>query len=355
MKFLCLAGQNHTAGELSVHENFEGQRYTSRHMVWPSPLVRLLLAGFLCLCAAPMSFGWGNEGHRMINRIAAEKLPADVPAFLRAPDAINEIEYLGPEPDRWRSPAEPELNSAQAPEHFIDLELADRIGPLPRKRFDYIAALYAAAEQHPDWVKDLRPDHVGLQPYITTEVYERLKAALREYRGLSAMHRDTKPVEQAIIFYAGWLGHYVADGSMPLHVTVNYDGWVAKENPNGYTTQHGIHSLFESTFVSANLHAADVAPLVGSPKAIEDPFADYLLYLRHSATLIERVYQLEKSQSLAGAGTPESRQFVAERLAAGATELRDMIYTAWLESAKPVPEWHPAAPKMEGASTTVKP
>ncbi len=206
---------------------------------------------------------------------------------------------------------------------------------MPRKRFDYIAALYAAGEKHPESARDLRPEHVGLQPYITIEVYERLKAALREYRGLSAKHQDTKAVEQAILFYAGWLGHYVADGSMPLHVTVNYDGWVGKENPNGYTTQHGIHSLFESTFVSANLHAADVSPLVGAAKAVEDPFADYLLYLRHSATLIERVYQLEKSHALAGAGTAESRQFVAERLAAGATELRDLIYTAWLESAKP--------------------
>jgi dihydroorotate dehydrogenase len=37
-----------------------------------------------------------------------------------------------------------------------------------------------------------------------------------------------------------------------------------------------------------------------------------------------------------GAGTAESREFTAERLAAGASMLRDMIYTAWLESGKPV-------------------
>jgi hypothetical protein len=37
-----------------------------------------------------------------------------------------------------------------------------------------------------------------------------------------------------------------------------------------------------------------------------------------------------------GAGTAESREFTAERLAAGASMLRDMIYTAWVESAKPV-------------------
>ncbi len=61
------------------------------------------------------------------------------PRFLRSPAAIDEIEYLGPEPDRWRSTAEPELNAAQAPEHFIDLELADALGPLPHKRLDFEA------------------------------------------------------------------------------------------------------------------------------------------------------------------------------------------------------------------------
>jgi hypothetical protein len=47
---------------------------------------------------------------------------------------------------------------------------------------------------------------------------------------------------------------------------------------------------------------------------------------------------LEKVGGFVGAGTPESREFTAERLAAGASMLRDMIYTAWIESAKPVPD-----------------
>jgi hypothetical protein len=64
----------------------------------------------------------------MINKLAASTLPVDVPVFLRSEAAVNEIEYLGPEPDRWRSPAEPELNAAQALEHFIDLEPADALG-----------------------------------------------------------------------------------------------------------------------------------------------------------------------------------------------------------------------------------
>ena len=65
----------------------------------------------------------------MVNRLAASNLPPDAPAFLRSETAISEIEYLGPEPDRWRSPAEPELNATQAPEHFIDLGACGRPRP----------------------------------------------------------------------------------------------------------------------------------------------------------------------------------------------------------------------------------
>jgi hypothetical protein len=74
-------------------------------------------------------------------------------------------------------------------------------------------------------------------------------------------------------------------------------------------------------------------------KAIDgDVFDSYVAYLRHSSTFVEKVYELEKAGGFIGAGTPESREFAAERLAAGASMLRDMIYTAWLDSAKPVPD-----------------
>jgi S1/P1 Nuclease len=290
------------------------------------------------------SFAWGPDGHRIVNRLAVEKLPPEVPAFLRTESAVAEIEYLGPEPDRWRSPNEQELNAAQAPEHYIDLELADMVGTLPRRRYDFIAALYATALTHPDKAEDLRPEKVGLQPWVTNEVYQRLQAALREYREQTGRHEDTKPVEAAAIFYAGWLGHYVGDGSMPLHTTVHYNGWVEKENPNQYVTSPGIHSQWESVFVHRNIKAADVEPLMTPVKTLNDPFEDYIAYLRASHTLVERVYELEKAQGFDDAGTAEARQFTAARLAAGASELRDMIVTAWRESAKPVPAWHEPTP-----------
>lgn len=304
-------------------------------------LARLFSALLLLpLITTPVSFAWGNDGHKMINRLAAQNLPADLPAFMRTPEAINQIEYLGPEPDRWRSRAEPELNAEQAPDHFIDLDLANLIGTLPRNRYEYIADLYAAGLTHPKLATELQPDRVGFQPYITEEVWERLKSAMREYRELSAKHQDTKPVEAAVLFYAGWLGHYVGDGSQPLHVTLNYNGWTGP-NSNGYTTEPGIHGRFESAFVSANIKPADVQPLMTPLHPIGDEWTDYMTYLRHTGTFVEKLYQLDKDHSFEGAGSADSRQFTAERLAAGASMLRDMIAAAWMKSAEPVPGYAP--------------
>ena len=286
------------------------------------------LAAFLLVIGqTPAAHAWGNDGHRMINRLAANSLPTDVPAFLRATDVLNEIEYLGPEPDRWRSPAEPELVSAQAPEHFIDLEPADALGPLPHKRFDFEAKAYAAGD---------RPDRIGLQPWETIEVWERLKAAMRQYRTMATNHEDTASVERVIVFYAGWLGHYVGDGSNPLHTTIQYNGWTGP-NPNGYTTAHQIHYQFESPFITTNIHSADVAPKMTAIKTIDgDMFDAYVAYLRQTATGVEKVYQFEKAGGWVGEGSPDSRAFATERIAAGASMLRDMVYSAWLDSAKPV-------------------
>ncbi|MGA3046410.1 MAG: S1/P1 nuclease [Terracidiphilus sp.] len=290
----------------------------------------IAVAFLLCfLVLPPAGHAWGNEGHRLINKLAASTLPAAVPVFLRTQSAANEIEYLGPEPDRWRSRAEPELAAAQAPEHFIDLEPADALGPLPHNRLDFEAKVFAAGQ---------RPERIGLQPWEATEVWERLKAALREYRSLLAAKQDTRGAEAAAIFYAGWLGHYVGDASQPLHTTDKYNGWLGP-NPNGYTTEHQIHWQFEGPFVAANEHEADVLPKMTAPKTIDgDMFDSYVVYLRHTATYVEKVYQLEKAGGFIGAGSAESREFTAERLAAGASMLRDMIYTAWVDSAKPVPD-----------------
>jgi hypothetical protein len=279
---------------------------------------------------------WGNEGHTYVNRVAAQKIPISLPLFFRR--AVEEIAYLGPEPDRWRSSTEFALKNAQEADHFIDLERVSWLDPLPPGRYEFYRKLYerraATSADHPD---DYLPERVGLQPYITMEIYGRLKAAFREYRQRLAAHQPTLAVQRAIIFYAGWLGHYVADGSQPLHTTIQYNGWVGA-NPNGYTTEHKIHAQFETAYVAANITEKDFAGLVKSPEQVKDPFAGYLAYLRHSHELVDNVYALEKAGGFTGKGTPAAFEFTNQRLAAGSQMLLNLWYTAWVESAVPVPE-----------------
>jgi hypothetical protein len=297
----------------------------------------LLLA--LSLAQTPSAFAWGNEGHTYVNRVAAQKVPAEMPRFLRR--AVAEIAYLGPEPDRWRNASELQLKNAQEPDHFIDLERVDWLNPLPSTRYEFYRKLYEKRAASADHGDDYLPEHVGLQPYITLEIFGRLKAAFREYRRLRDLHQPTAPVEHAIVFYAGWLGHYVADGSQPLHTTIQYNGWVGP-NPNGYTTQHGIHALFETTYVAQNVAAKDFSDLVHAPERLTDPFQQYVAYLRESNRHVETVYALEKAGGFSGKGTPEAFTFTTRRLAAGSQMLLNLWFTAWLDSA--IPEGTPVQP-----------
>lgn len=291
-------------------------------------MVRGLVAVVLVpVLLVQQSFAWGADGHRMINRLAVQALPAEVPEFLRTPAAADTMEYYGPEPDHWQGQGLQELGQAGLPEHYMDMEWADLIGgPLPRRRYDFIRALAVAQKSHLDL--PLSPEKVGMQPYAASEAYERLESAMHDYRLLKRDGKDTRANEMEILYLAGILGHFVADGSQPLHTTIQYNGWTG-DNPNGYTTLHKIHSQFESDYVKANVDPKkDVAPLIPvKAEVVGDVFEQYVGYLRHSNSLVEKTYQLEKAGGFTGAGTAEAKAFTDERLAAGATELRNLIYS----------------------------
>jgi hypothetical protein len=291
----------------------------------------LLILGCLLQPAWP----WGNEGHSAINRVAAEKLPPDVPAFLR--NAADQLAYLAPEPDRWRQPSELALKRSQEPDHFINLEAIQGM-ELPPDRYSFYRALDARRRETPGHPEDLLPERVGMQPYITIETYERLVVAFREYRWAIAEHRNPSFAEANAIFYAGWLGHYVGDGANPLHTSLHYNGWVGS-NPKGYTTSNTVHWKMEGIFVAANPQVLQFADLVSAqPQQLNRPFQDYLQYLWDSHGYVEQAYRLEKAGGFDGQGTPESREFIRQRLAAGATMLRDMWYSAWLQSGEELSE-----------------
>jgi hypothetical protein len=70
------------------------------------------------------------------------------------------------------------------------------------------------------------------------------------------------------------------------------------------------------------------------PKVLDDPFAAFVAHLDDAATHVEEVYQLDKSGALADKTNQQAAKLVRTQLAKAAALLRDLTYTAWIESAK---------------------
>jgi hypothetical protein len=282
----------------------------------------IALSGLFILIAAPWAGAWGEDGHRFINRVAAEKLPDDTPQFLRS--AADRLSFLGPEPDRWRDTrgTTRALANGTAPDHFIDIDDPEFFKSIPADRYQYS-----------DWLrsKGKEPARVGFVPYAMIEGYEKVMVLFRQWRDPKNAG-ERQQIEQNIIYYAGVLGHYVADASQPMHVTVNYNGWVTSPNPEGFT-RDPIHSKFESEYVRARIKPEDFRDLVKPARALADPFAEIRKYIFDSYAQVEELYRLDKKVRWDAANTnPESKQFVTKRLAAGSQMLSDLWYTAWVKS-----------------------
>jgi hypothetical protein len=297
------------------------------------PLAAILISLGLAPAVSIPNLAWQDEGHVLVNQVAAEHVPGEMPKFFR--NAVDRLAYLGPEPDRWRRVSEYTLKESQEPDHFIKLEVLDVDLDTLRSRYDFYRMLYerrasphARKGVHPD---SLLPENVGLLPYITIEGYERLKVAFREYRQLQASGGDTELVEGNVILYAGWLGHYVADAAEPHHTTIHYDGWQGP-NPDGYPGR-GAHGRVEGDFVrNSGVGSNEIGEGMAPAERLQDPFAGFLDFIYETHQLVERTYQLDKAGGFTGAGTEEGRVSALERLTAASQMLLDLWYTAWLTS-----------------------
>ncbi len=280
---------------------------------------------------ATAAVAWGDDGHFLVNRSAALSLPTAVPAFFR--DAVDQLTWLGADPDRWREDTEAALRAAQVPDHFVKL---DPLGPgfvFPPDRFAFYARLEQMRAAAPDAATrtTLLPDQVGSQPYIVIELYDRLVVAFRQYRRLARGGR-TDLVEGSAITWAGWMGHYVADAAQPHHTSKHYDGWLGSE-ANGYRREPGIHWFFENDFVQAHLDQLQVLDMVPEARSLEDPFQAYLDFIAESHGSLEDVYRIEAAGGF-DVATRESLDFTRTRLLAASRMLRDLWYTAWVESGR---------------------
>jgi len=172
--------------------------------------------------------------------------------------------------------------------------------------------------------------YTGLQAYSIIEGYERVKAGMRLYRRVS--DPDSYGFSNIASLYS----------AMPLHDSIHHDGW-SGENPKGYTRDPEIHGRFESNYVDLiGTAESDVLKYIPrDARYLEDPWQAALNHSLDARNFVEDIYRLDLRGAFRNKDDQEAREMVYKRIAAGATFLRDLAYTAWIESAKPVPQVKP--------------
>ncbi|MBL8771812.1 MAG: S1/P1 Nuclease [Phenylobacterium sp.] len=304
----------------------------------------------LALALPGSLLAWGNTGHRMLGELAMRALPAEVPAFLRTPQAARDVGEFSREPDRSKGSGRMHGHDRDAA-HFIDLDPEGRLLggppmlPLAPTRAEFETQLRAA---------NLDQWKTGYLPYALIDRWQQLTTDLAYWRVLDAAEKNPKWARNRVWFRQdrlrrealvlqtlGELSHFVGDGSQPLHVTDSYNGW-SGPNPKGYTTAK-IHGPFESDFVQAYVKASDVAGRMTPLRLCNCPFEQRVgEYLVATGRQVVPFYELEKAGGLAP-GDRRGVAFASARLAVGASELRDVIVEAWRASENRQVGWKPVA------------
>jgi len=317
----------------------------------------LLLAG-CCTLVGQTVFAWDYEGHRLVNELALAALPKDFPAFAVTAEAQDRIAFLAGEPDRWRSTPNLELQHAQEPEHFFDVEELSLYGltpeTLPLFRYDFITIVGAAHKAHPENFPASRDDKAhkyswtGLLPWTITENYAKLKdefSYLKTFEAEGGTPVEIANAKENIVYTMGVMGHYVGDAAQPLHTTKYFNGWVGA-NPNHYATNHGFHGWIDGGYIAKTKIEGDLgdmkkkmtpAQLVvfhGQPAASDQMFPAVVEFIVEQNKLVEPLYQLDREHKLTGNDDlgMQGKPFIEGQLMKGGQLLSDMWVTAWKQA-----------------------
>ena len=203
---------------------------------------------------------WGFYGHKKINRLAVFTLPKGMFAFYK-----KHIEYItehAVDPDKRRYAIE-----IEAPRHYIDIDHYQHDSLTP---FQFVPRKWkaAVAKFSEDTLMEygIVPWHVNIMQYKLTKAFKNKDLA-------------------RILRLSAEIGHYVADASVPLHTTENYNGQL--------TEQKGIHGFWESRI--PELFSEEYDFFVGLANYIEKP-QDYIWEVVESSHVaVDSVLSFEKS------------------------------------------------------------
>ena len=172
----------------------------------------------LSLSAATPAFGWGEQGHRLVNKAAADLMESKAAEFFR--DHAEELALMATTPDvKWKDRA---TYAEEAPTHFFQWDVYK--GSSLGQTIDRVVLSQAMSSLGGAFVKKN-----GSAVWRIDQIFQRLVKALKDQKWTTALQM------------AGVMGHYVGDLAQPMHDTKDYDGQSIG--------RRGIHRYFETTLV----------------------------------------------------------------------------------------------------------
>jgi hypothetical protein len=262
---------------------------------------------FILLALCLFLVSWGSTGHYTINNKCPQSFPASMAAFRVWADSLD---IHGSDADNRKS-----TDPNESPKHFIDIDNYTEFNSTGRiaSTYDSIVSRHGSTYVISN----------GTLPWATQNMYDTLKTDFKKLKWHKAM------------LDASDLGHYVADGHMPLHITANYDGQK--------TGQGGIHSRYESTMVGTYISSLSnyTGGTVQYVTNINKYIFDYIYTNHHyvDSVLTADTY----ATTIAGNTTStlyysslwSKTHFTTTLFHNASHALAELIYTAWIDAGSP--------------------
>lgn len=252
------------------------------------------------------TFGWGSVGHSLINRNATLHFPVQMNAY----KSWAEYLALHASDADYRKGSDPNEGN----KHFIDI---DNYTEFINNNFPHsIDTLIGRYGWNYVWQQ-------GILPWATKNTFDSLTLAFQQNNW-----------EKAKLFAAD-LGHYVADGHQPLHITRNYDGQ--------YTNQRGIHSRYETQMI--NRYQGELIFTVDTVIYVQNPLDFIFDYLFETYSFLDDLLTADSiAKSTVGNDNSElyystlwnlSKNFTSYLFQKASLRLSSLIYTAWVNGGNP--------------------
>ena len=267
-----------------------------------------LINGIFLLAGVLLFSSWGSVGHKKINQHAPASFPIGM-GFLKASWTILLANHAS-DAD-YRKSSDPN----EAPKHYIDIDDYPEFRQSGKiaMSWDSIISLHGNS-----FVIDK-----GILPWATLITFDSVKSCFLR-----------KDWNKAGLFAAD-LGHYVADGHMPLHITANYNG----QNSN----QTGVHSRYESTMIGD--YQTQINYQDDSVSFLPNVQSSVFTYLYHNYIYVDSVLIADKKADSIAGGTSGSTyysnlwgytgSFTTALFKHASYALAGLVYTAWVEAGRP--------------------